>query len=325
MLGEKLIQNSRLAARVASLTWAPVAPEAPATPDLLPVYLAHLATRRLTAGHIEHASQNLEDLQRFTGQLLVTLTKTDIKRYGADLARRPIEASTVRKYHCMIRGFYRWAADEEHIPVDIARTAFDAPRLAKRVPVHLEPASLEALMAAVPGTPYHQARCRVALALMAYGGLRSAEALGLDWADINRHASTMVVFGKGSKERCVPIVGSLLAYLDAWQAACGRTVGPVLLDAGDPPARMTYDQMRDWIKVTARRAGLPADGKKRVRAHVLRHTYATWLRRAGVDLDVIQQLLGHADISTTTLYAHAEVSAAHVLRIDAALGVTRQQ
>jgi site-specific recombinase XerD len=285
--------------------------------DLLPAYLDHLVTLRQAPKHIEHIEQMLRDAQSTIGKLLVEIDKADLRRYAADLARRPIAAATVRKYQCAVRGFFAWAVDEEHLTADPARRAFRSPKLPKRVPIHLEADEQDALLAAVDGGPWYQARNRLVFALGMYAGLRASEALGLDWEHVSRRESTITVIGKGDKQRVVFVSDRLWAYLDAWQASSRRTSGPVIEGPWGPDSRMTYDHLRRLTNRTMRLAGLT---RRRFTFHKLRHTYATMLRRAGVELDVIQHQMGHEDISTTTIYAHSETGEAAKAAINAAMG-----
>ena len=290
--------------------------EPPTVPDLLPIFLESRRTRRQVERHVEHQEQILRHVERETGKLLAAIDRADLDRYMAALARRPdLAAATIRKYQCTIRQFYEWALDEEH-ETAAKRVKFSAPRLPKRLPVHLEADEIARLMAAVEGTPYHQARVRVAFALCLYAGLRASEATGLDWGAVSRESSTLTVIGKGNKQRRVFVSDALWSYLDAWQQACGRTSGPVLLDQWTPPNRLNYDQLRGEMNKATRNGKM---SRQRFTLHKLRHTYATQLRRAGIELDVIQVQMGHEDISTTTIYAHVNVDDATTARINAAL------
>jgi integrase/recombinase XerC len=305
---------------VAPVTPPPAAPQPPAgeVPDLLPLYLEHLNVRVLSEKHIEHCRQHIADCARVLAMPLARMTKHDLKRYGAHLARRmqagEIKASTVRKYQASIRGLFKWAVADDHLPVNPAESAFMPPKLPKRLPKFLNADELAALMDAA-GRGRYPERDRALLALLAMCGLRIAEALSRDWDHFE--AGYVTVIGKNDKERRVPVPAALLPHLDAWRAVHPHGgVGAVFTCGVEPYHRLKYDA--DWRKhlpVLVKSAGL----KRRVTSHHLRHTYATNLLRSGlVPLDQIQKLLGHSDISTTGIYAATHIGDDTVAGINAA-------
>jgi integrase/recombinase XerD len=145
--------------------------------------------------------------------------------------------------------------------------------------------------------------------LLYAAGLRVSEALGLDREDLSTDGGFVRVIGKGDKERLVPVGDIALDWLDRWMAE-GRPVllalahvapprgGPLFL--GDRGRRLARQQAFAIVKTAARTAGLPAA----VSPHTLRHSFATHLLEGGADLRIVQELLGHASISTTQLYTH---------------------
>jgi integrase/recombinase XerD len=159
------------------------------------------------------------------------------------------------------------------------------------------------------GAPSHALRDRALLELLYAAGLRISEAIGLDREDLSVDGAFVRVIGKGDKERLVPVGDVALDWLGRWMR--GRRVallgighvtplrgGPLFL--GDRGGRLARQQAWAAVKRAASRAGL-AD---RVSPHTLRHSFATHLLEGGADLRIVQELLGHASISTTQLYTH---------------------
>jgi len=172
------------------------------------------------------------------------------------------------------------------------------------LPETLTVAEVEALLEAAPDL-----RGRALLELLYASGLRVSEALGLDREDLSLDGGYARVIGKGDKERLVPVGDVALDWLGRWLAE-GRPGllglhhvepvrgGPPFL--GDRGRRLARQQAFTLVRTAARRAGLPAS----VSPHTLRHSFATHLLEGGADLRVVQELLGHASISTTQLYTH---------------------
>ena len=236
---------------------------------------------------------------------------------GPDAARRHLAARTkrgrpadpglaptsLRRRAASIRGFYRFAFGDGLIDRDIA-AHLDLPRQPRLLPETLTVAEVEALLEAAPDL-----RARALLELLYAAGLRVSEALGLDREDLSTDGGFVRVIGKGDKERLVPVGDIALDWLARWEAE-GRPAllalahvaplrgGPLFL--GDRGGRLARQQAFAIVKAAARTAGLPAA----VSPHTLRHSFATHLLEGGADLRIVQELLGHASISTTQLYTH---------------------
>jgi integrase/recombinase XerD len=236
---------------------------------------------------------------------------------GPDAARRHLAARTkrgrpadtglaptsLRRRAASIRGFYRFAFGDGLIDRDIA-AHLDLPRQPRLLPETLTVAEVDALLEAAPDL-----RARALLELLYAAGLRVSEALGLDREDLSTDGGFVRVIGKGDKERLVPVGDIALDWLARWEAE-GRPAllalahvaplrgGPLFL--GDRGGRLARQQAFAIVKAAARTAGLPAA----VSPHTLRHSFATHLLEGGADLRIVQELLGHASISTTQLYTH---------------------
>jgi integrase/recombinase XerD len=211
--------------------------------------------------------------------------------------------TSLRRRAASIRGFYRFAYGDGLIERDIA-AHLDLPRQPRLLPETLTVAEVETLLEAA-----HDLRARTLLELLYAAGLRVSEALGLDLEDLSLDGGFVRVIGKGDKERLVPVGDVALDWLRAWLAE-GRPPllalhhvqpirgGPLFL--GDRGGRLARQQAFAAVKAAAKRAGLP----EAVSPHTLRHSFATHLLEGGADLRIVQELLGHASISTTQLYTH---------------------
>lgn len=221
-----------------------------------------------------------------------------LKDLGLSSATIRREVSAVRTYFGFLVGEGRIAAD----PSD----RLESPRRGRSLPDTLAVAEIEALLAA-PGVEEPLAWRDRALLELGYGaGLRVSELCGLALTDVLLADNLVRVFGKGGKERLVPIgrtvIGAVSVYLHQLRPELdrGKSAGRVLLNArGEPLSRVGA-----WgvVKRAAARAGI----RKRVTPHTLRHSFATHLLEGGADLRAVQEMLGHADLSTTQIYTHVD-------------------
>jgi integrase/recombinase XerD len=219
---------------------------------------------------------------------------------------RVLRPTSLRRKAASIRAFYRFCYAEELIDADIA-ALIDLPRQMQRLPDTLDAAEVEALLEATSGDDVISLRDRALLELLYASGLRISEALQLDRGDLAGGGFVRVI-GKGDKERLVPVGDFALAALARYLDERDRLARPV-----DDAARnrqplfisrrgRRLDRMAAWriMRAAALRAGL----SERVTPHTLRHSFATHLLEGGADLRVVQELLGHASITTTQLYTH---------------------
>ncbi len=213
--------------------------------------------------------------------------------------------TSLRRRAAALKGFYRFAYGEGLIQVDVA-SRLDLPRQSRRLPETLDVHEVERLLAAGAA---NGPRDRALLELLYAAGLRVSEAVGLDREDLSVDGAFVRVIGKGDKERLVPIGEEALDALGAWmegpwaELLTRNHVAPVrggALFLGDRGRRLARQQAWTIVAAAAARAGLGA----RVSPHTLRHSFATHLLEGGADLRVVQELLGHASISTTQLYTH---------------------
>lgn len=219
----------------------------------------------------------------------------------------PLRPASHRRKAAAIRAFYRFCFAEELIDRDVAGL-LDLPRQTRQLPETLDVAQVEALLAAPDASQPIGVRDRALLELLYASGLRISEALGLDRQDLSLDGGYVRVIGKGDRERLVPVGDVALQALGTYLETCR----PAWLSPATPSGRggalfltprgRRMGRMDAWrlLRRSALRAGLTAH----VSPHTLRHSFATHLLEGGADLRVVQELLGHASITTTQLYTH---------------------
>jgi integrase/recombinase XerD len=207
-----------------------------------------------------------------------------------------------------LRGFYRFCFAEGLIETDLA-SRFDLPRQPRLLPEVLSVDEVVAILNVKGDDSPVGIRDRALLELLYASGLRISEAVGLDLEDISLDEGVVRVVGKGDRERQVPVGEVALAWLrryiddvrpgwlGGWRGDA-RHGGPVFLSIRGE----RLDRRRGWeiLVAAARSAGL----REGISPHTLRHSFATHLLEGGADLRIVQELLGHASISTTQLYTH---------------------
>ena len=212
-------------------------------------------------------------------------------------------ATSANRRLTVFRRYFRWALRERRVGAD-PTLKLGAARQPLRVPKTLSEAQVEALLGAPDVSTPRGLRDRTMLELMYASGLRVSELVGLKSVHVSLAEGALRVTGKGSKERLVPFGEEAHAWLKRWLAE-GRAaiLAGRASDALFPTSRaepMTRQMFWKLVKAHARAAGIGAP----LSPHTLRHAFATHLLNHGADLRAVQMLLGHADISTTTIYTH---------------------
>ena len=219
------------------------------------------------------------------------------ERHGAT------RASTANRRLSVFKRFWRWALREQLVDAD-PTLKLSAARTPLRVPKTLSEAQVEALLAAPDTDTPRGLRDRTMIELMYASGLRVSELVGLKTVYVSLDEGALRVTGKGAKERLVPFGAEAHAWVRRYLAeARAAILGGRASDALFVTARgaaMTRQMFWKLIKAHALRAGIHAP----LSPHTLRHAFATHLLNHGADLRAVQMLLGHADISTTTIYTH---------------------
>lgn len=230
-----------------------------------------------------------------------------VRRYAALLSERGMAPTTVARKLASLRALCAILVDAgtlEHNPAELVAS----PKRPARLPRTLRPAEVFALLERIPATTALELRDR-AMFELAYGaGLRAEELVNLDLAGVDFDGEEIRVEGKGSKTRFVPLGEHAAAALDRYLARArpaltGPEPDPALL-LSKSGRRLSPSDVRRRLSVWTRRAALQAG----VSPHWLRHSFATHLLEGGADLRAIQELLGHASMSTTQIYTRVESS-----------------
>lgn len=225
-----------------------------------------------------------------------------LRAYAAACYRKGLSPRSIQRQLSAIRTFFRFLLREKHIrktPVQTVR----APKAGKRLPANLD-ADRMARLLDIPGDGPLVARDRALLELLYSSGLRLAELIGLDIGDIDLADGTVSVTGKGSKDRIVPVGRLARKAIGAWLQERGK-----LADVDEPAifvsqrgTRLSARSVQARVDYWARRQGIDT----RVYPHLFRHSFATHLLESSHDLRGVQELLGHANISTTQVYTHLD-------------------
>lgn len=241
------------------------------------------------------------------GTNVLDVGETELIDFVADRRSSGAATSSIARQLAAVRTFHRFLVAERH-RVDDPTADLEGVRVPAGLPKPLTEAEVERLLAAVVGDDAPARRDRALLELLYATGARISEAVGLSLADLDLDAGLVRLFGKGAKERIVPFGRAAAEALEDWFAPGGRMllVPPRWRRRDDAEAVFLnrrggrLSRQAAWAVVTghARRAGLG----DRVSPHVLRHSCATHLLDHGADLRVVQEMLGHASISTTQVY-----------------------
>jgi integrase/recombinase XerD len=238
------------------------------------------------------------------GGALLAVGRADFDQWLADQFGAKAKATSVARRLSALRRFYRHQLAQGAITED-PTLRVRAPKKPRRLPKHLSEAQVEALLAAPDTKTPLGLRDRAMLETLYATGLRVSELTGLTLAQVAHDAGVVRVVGKGSKERLVPMGDEAVAWVSRYL----RDVRPQLAGVAKRDeifltqrhAPLTRQAFWALVKRYAVRAGIPAAS---LSPHVLRHAFATHLLNHGADLRVVQLLLGHADITTTTIYTH---------------------
>lgn len=274
-------------------------------------YLDHLAVERGTAPNT--LDSYARDLRRYAAHLaaagieeLREVHERDVEDFLAGLregssGHRPLAASSAVRALIAARGLHRFAHRDGVVEVDVA-AAVHPPSPPKRLPKALAVDEVLRLLE-TPGDSPRGLRDRALLELLYSTGARISEAVGCDIDDVDAEGRTVLLRGKGGKQRLVPVGRPALAALDAHLvrarpafATRGRGTPAVFLNARG--ARLSRQSAWAVLREAAERAGITAA----VSPHTLRHSFATHLLEGGADVRVVQELLGHASVTTTQVY-----------------------
>lgn len=283
--------------------------------DAVEAYLHHLAVER--GSSVNTLRSYAADLRRYVELVgdvdLATVRDVDVREFvvalreGDGAQRPPLAASSAARALAAVRGLHRFAAHDGLVPDDVAR-AVTPPALPSRLPRTLTIDEVDQLLSGCGDENVVALRDRALLELLYSTGARISEAVGLDIDDLDAEGRIVRLHGKGGKDRIVPVGRPALTAVDAYRvrarpelARRGRG-GPALF-VNARGARLSRQSGWHTLRGAAAKAGLTQD----VHPHMLRHCFATHLLAGGADVRVVQELLGHASVTTTQIYTHVTV------------------
>ena len=277
---------------------------APRRSALRDAYLEHLKhERRLAANTVESYARDLDALLENAGERpLDKLQVHDIRRFVAHLHGAGLGARSLARMLSAWRGFYRYLA-RDHGYTDNPCLGIRAPKSPKRLPHALSPDEAHRLLD-IHAEGVLAARDKAMFELFYSSGLRLSELTGLAPSDVNHPEGTVRVTGKGSKTRIVPVGRQALEALSEWleSRALVARHDPAALFVSRTGKRLSPRSVQLRLKALALKQGVTA----RVHPHVLRHSFASHVLQSSSDLRAVQEMLGHASISTTQVYTHLD-------------------
>jgi len=272
--------------------------------DFVREYLAYLQVEKgLAKNSVESYERDLTRLKNWADKNnfdLLKLTRQDLREWLIDLAGENLSANSKRRMISALRGFYKFLQFDGHIKKNPAEDLI-APQKSAYLPKFLNQTDIESLIAVPDVSTEIGLRDRAILELMYACGLRVSEAVDLKISDVDIDAGILTCKGKGSKTRKIPIGKSavewLKNYLNVRREKENIEISNLFVSfLGRPINRQTIFK---FIKEYAEKIGL-----QDVSPHTLRHSFATHLIQNRADIRSVQQMLGHADISTTQIYTH---------------------
>ncbi|HCJ91351.1 MAG: site-specific tyrosine recombinase XerD [Acidaminococcaceae bacterium] len=277
--------------------------------DYLELFLEYL---QVELGLSENTQLSyLRDLRLFCKALrleekdLSKVERQQIVRYVTDLKMKGRAAATIARKLAALKAFYRFMVQEDYMSSDPAE-AVEAGTKGTHLPKVLTEEEVEALLSAPDLATAEGLRDRALLEMLYATGMRVSEIVNLKVENVNLEMKYVLVFGKGSKERIVPLGSVAAGYLERYLKEARPTF--FVKDEEDPQTvflglggqGLTRQRVWELIGQYGRNAGI----LKHISPHMLRHSFATHLLDNGADLRSVQEMLGHADISTTQIYTH---------------------
>ena len=270
-------------------------------------FVRHLETeRRLAALTVKHYLRDIESLRRYCDKhelpKWADLDNEHLRAYSAAAYRRGLSSRSIQRRLSANRTFFRYLVREKWVqknPVD----SVSAPKSGKRLPGNLD-ADRMARLLDIKGDSALISRDRAILELLYSSGLRLGELLGLNIGDIDIADATVLVTGKGNNERIIPVGRHALKAIASWQRLRGQMAAPdeTALFVSQRGTRLSPRSVQARVDYWAKRQGIDC----KVYPHIFRHSFASHLLESSHDLRGVQELLGHANISTTQIYTHLD-------------------
>ena len=274
------------------------------TRDVIREYLSYCRVEKgLAANSIESYAHDLARLGVWVdknGLDLLTITRQDLREWLIDLGAEKLSENSKRRLISAVRGFFKFLMFDGHVTKNPAEDLV-SPQKGVYLPRFLNRAEIEMLLAAPDTATENGLRMRAILELMYASGLRVSEVVTLKIHDIDIDAGILTCTGKGSKTRRVPVGSSAVEWIKSY-LAIRRKFENIEIDkmfVNSNGSQITRQSIYLSITENAVKCGLSG-----VSPHTLRHSFATHLVQNNADIRSVQQMLGHADISTTQIYTH---------------------
>jgi integrase/recombinase XerC len=270
-------------------------------------FLAYLKNERNVSPHTERSY--LSDLERFSDFLgdkeVAEINHQTLRQFIAHLMKTEVKKSSIARKLSAIRSFFKYLNREGILASNPARL-MATPRRDKRLPAVLTADDAQRLVEAPSAVPpdtsnaISRFRDQAILETLYSTGVRASELIGMNRDDIDRHDRLVRIRGKGRKERVVPIGQKALDAIDTYLNKRRKSTEHAAVFTGPSGKRLTARTVQRILENYKKKIGLP----QKASPHTLRHSFATHLLESGADLRAIQELLGHASLSTTQRYTH---------------------
>ncbi len=272
--------------------------------DLLREYLSYCRVEKgLSANSTDSYQNDLEKLRIWADKNdleLLSLTRQDLREWLIDLGGQKLAENSKRRLISAVRGFYKFLMFDGHVTANPAEDLV-SPQKGVYLPRFLNQTEIEQLLATPDTSTETGLRDRALLELMYACGLRVSEAANVRIPDIDLDAGILTTTGKGSKTRRIPVGSSAVEWVKSYQALRQKKenieIDRLFVTSAGRPIDRQY--IHKLIAEYAAKCGLEG-----VSPHTLRHSFATHLVQNNADIRSVQQMLGHADISTTQIYTH---------------------
>lgn len=265
-------------------------------------------SKSTTNSYYNDVAHYLEFLKKYRGIVDVNeITVDDIKSYLASLKKKHLKESSVSRKITSIKSFHKFLSTERILNKNVA-SFIQGPKRSKKLPIVMSIEEVTQLLESINGNDPTSIRDRAMIELAYASGLRVSELVNLKLTDLHLTMQVVKIYGKGRKERIVPIgeegISALNRYLTEARMYFNKNKPQYreylfLSKNGQAITRQAFNLI---LKQRAKEAGIT----KKISAHTLRHSFATHLLEQGLDLRYIQELLGHADISTTEIYTNIQ-------------------
>ncbi|MBV8219954.1 MAG: tyrosine recombinase [Solirubrobacterales bacterium] len=291
----------------------PASADKPAWDSALAAFDQDLARRAVAQKTRTAYASDVRDFAAWAGDRAAGPTQVDVRtlrRYAAGLSERGVAPATIARRLAALRGLFRVQmelGEREDNPAEL----LSSPKKAQRLPRVLKASEVAALLDSIPAATPLDLRDRALFELAYACGLRAEELVNLDLDSVDFDSETVRVEGKGGKTRLVPVGEHARSALERYLArsrpalAGERPTDPALF-LSKSGRRLSTSDVRRRLTGWARRAMARSPALARAHPHALRHSFATHLLDGGADLRAIQELLGHATISTTQVYTRVE-------------------